>query len=277
MRNVPAIVLGLVAVLACPADALELKNGRAAYDPLGVPKQDNKFLPGDFFYYFYEVEDLHVDTKTGVARVVQTMELLDEKDKIVYSPPPGDMVVPLFGAHRMLSNVITVTGAQPPGKYTLRVTVKDKLVKDKTKGTKVLTYKFEVLKKQFGIVQPFDPSVAFMNMSLPVRFAVTGMARDPKTKLPDVEVSMYLLDKDKKPTVLKAVVNNVRDLHDPHAFDITKMPAIPVALELNLSRAGTFFIEIEATDRLAKKTQRLRLPLTVVDPSKYLKIGAAGD
>jgi hypothetical protein len=284
MRKVSVLVLGLAAVLACPADALELKNARAAYDLLGAPKKDNKFVPGDVLTYIYEIADLKVDEKTGVAQVQQLLEILKDgkkegKGELVYKNGPLELKVPLFGAHRMPGfGIVAMTTEQEPGKYRLRITITDKLEKDKDKATKVLTYDFELLKKQFAIVQPATPAVAFLNQNFVVNFSVAGMAPDPKSKskLPDVEVSLRLL-KAGKPTVPLAVVNNVRDLHNPPAFDIAKMPSIPMSLPIVLSRPGTFTIEIEATDRIAKQTKTLRLPLTVVDPSQYLKIEAAGE
>jgi hypothetical protein len=268
MRKVPVLALGLLAALARPAGALELKNARAAYGFLSSPRADNKYLPGDRLNFVFEIAGLKTDLKTGVAKVQQTMEVR-QGTKVVFKQDPMEMEVPLFGATRMPSFVqVVMTRDQKPGAYTLRVSVTDKLAK----ATKSLDYDFRLLKEGFGLVQPFTPSVAFVNQDFfTVRYSVVGMSRDKKTKMPDVEIKMRVLDKSGEPLVPTPVTNNVKDLHIDQVFDITKMSVIPIELPLVLNRAGTFTIEVKATDRLAKETVTMRLPLTVVDPSPYLE------
>jgi hypothetical protein len=270
----------LVAVLGLvwPATALELKNGRAAYSFLSVPRADNKFLPGDLLIYCYDIDDLTVDEKTGVAVVEQSFEVLDKSQKIVFKQDPVDTEVPLFGARHMPSYVrLVMTADQPPGRYTLRLRVTDKKARDKSRASQMLTYDFDLLKPGFGIVQPFTPAVAFQHQDFVVSFAVTGMKRDDK-KLPDVELSLRLLDRATgQPLVAEPVVSKLRDLHHEQAFDLTRMPVVPLSLPLVLSRPGEFLIEVKAVDRLAGKQEAvLRLPLIVVNPAPYLNRLSAG-
>jgi hypothetical protein len=275
MRKAFLLAAGLLAVLACPANALELKNARAAYGFLSSPRADDKYLPGDMLTYVYEIDDIQADPKTGIAYLQQTLQILDDKNKEVFKQVPMEMEIPLFGAKRMPSFVRAImTFDQKPGKYVLKVTVTDK----KAKETKGLTYDFQLLKEGFGIVQPFTPAVGFIDQQdFVINFSVTGMERDKKTKMPNVELSVRLLDKAGKPLVPEPVTSNVRDYHVKNAFDITQMRIIPTTLPLVLSQKGSFTIEVKATDRLAKnRTVTLLLPLTVVDATPYLKQALGG-
>jgi hypothetical protein len=274
MRKVLALALLTALAAPAPAPALELKNARAAYGLLSAPRESSKFLPGDIITLIYDIEDLKVNPKTGVAQVQQTLEILDVDGKVIFGQKPRPIEVPLFGATQMPGIVqALMTTDQNPGKYKLKVTVEDKVAKE----SKKLEYKFELAKPAFGIVQPFTPAVAFLNQDFVVTFAVTGMKRDPKTRLPDVDISTKLLGKNGKPLVETPIKNNIQDLHvEGTEFDLTMMTVVPVSLHLVLSQKGHFTIDIEATDRLTKKKVVMQLPLTVIDPSPFLsKVGAA--
>jgi hypothetical protein len=265
------LVVVLLVFLARPAQALELKNLRAAYGVLSAPRESSKFLPGDMLTLVYEIEELKINPKTGVATIHQSMEITDAKKKVVYSHNPRvPMDVPLFGATQMpgLSTAIMTTD-QPAGTYNLKITVEDKLAK----VSKSLEYEFELLKPAFGIVQAFTPAVAFQNQDFMVNFAVTGMLRDKKERLPDVEVSMRLLDKDGKSLVPAPIKNNIRDLHveGSPTYDLTRVSVVQVSLPLVLTQKGAYTIALAANDKIAGKTVTLNLPLTVVDPLPYLK------
>jgi hypothetical protein len=271
MRKV--LALALLAALAAPAQALELKNERASYGLLSIPKESSKFLPGDIIYLVFDIEDLKVNEKDGVAEVQQILQIADGDGKVIFGQKPQPIKVPLFGATRMPGVVqALMTTDQKPGKYTLKVSVEDKLAK----VTKKIAYDFELLKPAFGIVQPFTPSVGFLNQDFIVNFAVTGMLKDKKTRRPDVEISMRLLAKNGKPLVPQPVKNNILDWDvEGTDYDLTKLTVVPVTLPLVLAQKGSFIVEIQATDQVAKKTVAIRLPLTVLDPTPQLNSKAA--
>jgi hypothetical protein len=274
MWKVSALALALLPLLAAPASALELKSLRAAYGLLSAPRQDAKYLPGDVVMLAYELEDLKIDPKTGVAKIRQAMEITDKDQKVIFGKNPKEGIeVPLFGATRMPGLVHAVmTFDTPPGKYKVKVTVTD----EKAKTTKSLEYPFELLKEGFGIVQPTTPAVAFVGQDFIVTFWVVGMSREKKSMLPDVEVRMKLLGEDGKALVPFPVINNMREFHNEGVpeFDLRKLKLFPFNLPLPLTQKGKFFIEVQAEDRLAKETATLRLPLTVLDPAPYLKTPA---
>jgi hypothetical protein len=267
MRKVPVLALALLTALAGRAGALELKNVRAANGLLGATRPDAKFLPGDILIVAFDVEGLKVRDKTGVAVFQQKMRVTDDQDKLVFGETPKEVEEPLFGADRLPRFVpVVITLNQKPGHYKIQVTFTDKLAN----ASKDLRYEFDILKPGFGIVQPLTPAVGFIGQDFAVNFAVVGMKRDDKTKMPDVKVSMQLLDAKGEPVVATPITNNLRDLHVEQAFDITKMQVIPIGLPVVLNRKGTFTIEIHAEDRLGKRATALRLPLTVLDPAPYI-------
>jgi len=264
MRKV--VALAALAALAAPAHALELKNIRSAYGVLSAPRESRKFLPGDIVTVVFDIEGLKVNEKDGVADLNQVIEIYGE-DKFIRGNRQA-IKVPLFGATTMPGVVQAfMTADNKPGMYKLKVAVEDKIAK----ATKKLEFDFELLKPAFGIVQPFTPAVAFRDQDFVINFAVTGMKRDKQSKLPDVQVVMRLLRKNGKPLVQTPVKNNIVEWHvEGTNYDLTKIPVAPVSLPLVLSQKGEFLIEIVATDQLAKKTDSMRLPLTVLDPSPYL-------
>jgi hypothetical protein len=266
MRKEPVLALALLAALAGPAGALELKNVRAANGPLGSTRPNAKYLPGDILILAFDVEDLKVDDKTGVATYEEELLVNDSKGELIFRERPKETKVPLFGARRLpLWLQLIITLDQKPGQYKMKVTVTDKLAKAK----KEFEHDFEILKPAFGIVQPFTPAMGFIGQDFAVSFSVVGMARD-KTKMPDVQIATQLFDDKGEPVVATPVTNNLRDLHVEGAFDITKMNVIPVVLPWVLNRKGDFTIEIQAQDRIAKRQITLRLPLTVLDPTPYI-------
>jgi hypothetical protein len=266
------VVLALVCLAACAdrASALEIRKIRAANGMLGAKRDQPVFLPGDFIILVFDIEGLDLDPKTGVARFRQGMQITGPDGKDIFAHAPPAVEVPLFGAKRLPSYVQAfLPPAQAKGIYTVKIKVKD----ERSKETKEVDYKFKILDPRFGLVQPLIPAVGFVGQGIQISFAVVGMKRDAK-KLPDVEITTQLLNKDKEPLVKDALTLNIRDLHAPPNNDLTKELVVPLSMPLVLSQAGTFYIQIRAKDKLGKgpaSEYALELPLTVLDASPYLK------
>src|SRR5947207_2969774 len=74
----------------------------------------------------------------------------------------------------------------------------------KTKASAVLNMKFEVAKKDFGIVAVYTshdekgelsaPTTGQVGQSLFIQFSLASFERDPKTKQPDVELEFQIYD-----------------------------------------------------------------------------------
>ena len=152
---------------------------------------------------------------------------------------------------------------QPPGKYTLRVTVTDRISKDR----KELSRNFEVLKRGFGIVRLTAPCVGFTGQSFMAHFGVVGF-RKGTDKVPKVSVRMNILDENSKATLTKPFTVEIpKDLpEEAKAEDLT---VLPMQFPFPLNRPGTFTIQLEATDQISKETVKQSYKITVLDPKKY--------
>jgi hypothetical protein len=260
----------LSALSALPAQEgqLRLTNERPTYGIMGAPRPaTDKYLPGDAYFLTFDIENLKVDD-TGKVIYTMSMELLDSKNKPQFKSEPqklemtsslGGNRVPAF-AHAILS---TDTAE---GEYTLHLTVEDRATQKKAE----LTRKFDVVKKDFGLVRvntSYDgegrlpaPAVAVAGQSLWVNFAAVGYDRDKKTKQPDIAVEMRVLDENGKPTVEKPFPGSVSD-NVPENWSL-----VPMQFMLTLNRPGKFTVELKATDKVAnKKSPTLKFPVTVLD------------
>lgn len=252
------------------AGELKLTNVRTTYGVLGAPRADSKLLPGDAYFITYDIENLAVGDD-GQVLYAMGMELLNSKGKAEYSQEPRDLTYyNNLGGNRMPSFAHAELGTDtPPGEYTLNVTVIDR--KSKRKAT--LTRKFEVLPKDFGLVRPSlayygpNPMAApplavvgqtFLFNCLAVGFSRAGKDKD-KDEHPDVSVELVILDEQGNPTLKKPIT-------EEGGKEVPKTAlAIPIQLPIELNRPGKFTIKVTATDRLAKKTSTVSIPIQVVE------------
>jgi hypothetical protein len=246
--------------------ALELSNIRPTYGVLGAPRPDNKVLPGDIYYVAFDIDNVRVD-ETGKVLYSMGMEVLDSRNKTQFKQDPPDLEGSnsLGGGHLPAFAKVEIGLDQPPGEYTLRVTVSDR----SSKKTKTFQQKFEVLNRQFGLVRvrltgDFEgrvdaPNFGVAGQTLWLHCFGVGFERGGPKKQPDVALEMQVLDESGKPVVAKPASGEVKELPK----DITAFPIGPEPLALN--RAGKFTIKLKATDRIGKKSFELSFPLTVVE------------
>src|SRR5262249_11769643 len=152
------------------------------------------------------------------------------------------------------------------GKYTLTVTVKDEI----SGQSATLTHPFEVLKKDFGIGRiglfydeqgkVWAPPVFVAGQSAWVHFITMGFDRNAKNQQPSVEVRMRVLDSGGKPTVPQAVTGDTNSQKVP-----ANVQAVPWFQKIELNRPGNYKIELEAEDKVAKKTAKEVLNITVLE------------
>jgi len=264
MGKVPAACL-VLAALAAPAHALELKNARAVYGPFGPDRTDNRFLPGDSVFLTFDIADVQVDPKTNTARYHITTELADSKGALVFRRNKNDEGSLSLGGGQIPAFADVLIGTdQAPGKYTLKVTVRDAL----SKSAKALNYGFDVEPESFGFVRVFAPGAAFTGQNYAVNFAVIGMARDDK-KNPSVDIHMQVLD-DTGKMVFSQASAIPKDLPEEELSKIATLPFIPLQYAMFLNRPGRFTVELQGTDKLGKKSAKMRIPLTVVDVSSLI-------
>lgn len=256
--------LALVAALTLtPAQGgLTLSGTRITYGELGALRTDLKFLPGDIYFVAFDIDGIKVD-ETGRVKYSMGMEVVDKDGAPIFKQKPEDRedYLPLGGTKLPARAFITIGLDQAPGTYTCKVTVIDRA----TKATQTLEQKFDVLAKNFGLVQVYTcgdakgeipaPPLGVVGQSLFVHFTLVGFSRDAKTKQPNLDVEMAVLTRDGTTTLPKAasiVIDN-----DVGAEE----NLVHLRFQLPLNRAGDFVVELKATDKVTKATSRVQLPV----------------
>ena len=248
---------------------LDLTNVRPTYGVLGAVRPNLKYLPGDQVFIAYDIENIKVST-TGKVLYGMSMKVEDSKKKVWFEQKGeqekiqaenslGGTRVPAFANVNIGLN-------QPPGDYTLRVTVTDRAAKT----SKELVQKFTVMSPAFGIVrlttsldekdQLPAPMIGVPGQLVYVNFATVGFGRNAK-KQPSMSLTMTVLDEKGKPTLTKPATGEVDDVPE-------KVPAVPMQFPISLNRPGRFTVELKATDNVSKKTSKVTFPLTVLSNDK---------
>jgi hypothetical protein len=275
--------LAMAAVLggapAQPGD-LKLTNVRMTVGELGPTREAGKLLPGDVLFIASDAEGITIDAE-GFVRYAMTMEVVNSAGTRVLPPPtepkpePQEQkeFMPLRGTKMPVRAFVTVGLDLAAGDYTCKLVITDLNVKAKPSTS--LNVKFEVAKKDFGIVAVHTTYDARSEISAPtsgqvgqmlfVQFSIASFERDPKTKQPEVELTFQVFD-DKGTPMLKEPLKTIQDSKTSAALVPIKetdgmFRVIPFPLFMN--RPGKFVLEIKALDRVSKKTATYKLPITV--------------
>jgi hypothetical protein len=254
------------ALSAAPAQSgqLALTNVRTTYGFLGAPRTDIKFLPGDSVVLSFDIDGLQPDSNGKVLYRI-AMEVADSKGVVHFKQTPRDRETVLaLGGNRVPAFASLNIGLdQPPGDYTVKVTVSDQVAK----ASQTLTHTCQVVPKTFGIVRlttTNDPNgqlpAPFVGegQSLWVNFATVGFGRDQGKNQPNLSVTLNVRDENGRPTMAKPFMGDVNQNIPSHAL------ALPMQFLLELNRAGKFTIDLTATDKVTGKTTSLSLPLNVM-------------
>ncbi len=271
--------LAVSAVLAAaPADAaaLQIKNDHFTYGIFGPERKDAEVIPGDVLILAFDIDGLTVKDE-GTVDYTTAMELLDAKGKSEFKEDPIERtaVNALGGSHQPSWSRVNIGGDVPPGDYTVRVTVADKLVKDGKPA--VVERKFTVVAPRFGIIAPMlyyqlqasapplpAPAMAVSGQQLLFVCGVVGFdskpGKTPQDRLQtDVTLDLVLLDDAGKPTLPKPFTGSLK------AAPADSKDLWGVSFPLTLNRSGKFTIVVTATDKQGNKTAKLQMPLTVID------------
>jgi hypothetical protein len=262
MFRLTSLALAAWSLVPLSAPALELKNVRPSFGPLGATRQDTKCVPGDSLFITYDIEGLKVNPKTFKANYVTTLELIDGTNKVAFKQETPNDVAPQLGGTRMPGDLfVLLPRTQKPGKHKVRLTVNDTLANEK----KSFEYPFDVVAPDFSFVGVTAKAVGFPGENYVATFAIVDMTLNAK-KQPDVDIVMRVYEQTGKNWVTMPILSNLpKDL--PDEIDLAKENFVPMQFPLYLNRTGTFVIEVMARDKLSKKTIQLRYPLTVLDIS----------
>ena len=269
--------LAMAAVLVAPSQPAELKlvNVRTTAGELGPVREASKLLPGDIMFIAFDIDGLTIDAE-GVAQYSMLMEVTNAAGVRVL-PPPTEKLEP-----RALSEFVPLRGNkiparayvagldQPAGAYNCKIVVADL----KTKASGTLNMKFEIAKKDFGIVAVYTshdpkgelsaPTTGVVGQTVYIQFSVATFDRDPKTKQPDVELEFQLYD-EKGTATLPTPRKHIQDVKSAQQIK-EDAGAFSLQFPLFMNRPGKFVVEMKATDRVSKKTSTYKLPV-VVNPA----------
>jgi hypothetical protein len=261
-RILLALVLAAAWLAPRPAHALEFANIRSTYGPGGATRDSVKIVPGDVVFMYYDILGLQFDAKSGKATYVTALEFIDAKGgQLLKKESPNEATAPL-GGDRVPGDLHIVTGPSlAPGKYTVKLTVTDKLAKQ----AKSFTVPIELVGKEFGFVGVTAPSIGFPGQHYMVSFGLVNMQLDPK-KQPNVEVAIKILGEGGKAVSRPAYITLPKDV--PEGIDVQKENFVPLSYPFYLNRPGLFTIDITAIDKVGNRTIRLSYPLHVLDLAK---------
>lgn len=256
----------LAALGAAPGRAgeLTLSHVRSTHGVLGPTRAGHGVLPGGSLVLSFDIEGMAPDD-SGRVRYAMRTEVTNAAGRVVFRQDSPDLeaTLSLGGTSVPAFARLDVGLNQPPGEYTLRLTVTDRA----TGRTGSLTRTNTLRPPDFGLVRlalSSDPDGQFpapvygAGQPLWVSFAAVGFARARDGGQPDVAFNVLVRDQDGKPTLPRPLTSAVdRDVPD-------RAVSLPLHFLLSLNRPGRFTLEVTATDRVARKTAKLSVPLTVL-------------
>lgn len=265
MWSLLALTAATTLAPAQPAGGLQLTNVRMTIGELGPTRPNQKLLPGDVLFIGYDIDGLTIEPD-GTAKYMMSMEVQDGQNRPIFKQDPKELTdfVPLRGTRLPARAFITIGLDQDAGAYSCKINVTD----PKTKATNSLVTKFEVTKREFGIVAVYTthdergafsaPTTGTVGQTIFIQFSIATFLRDPKTKQPNVEFEFQVLDEKGQPT-LGTPKKHIQD----SGVD-EKEGAFAMRFPLFMSRPGKFTVRITATDKVANKKSSYDLPVTVL-------------
>jgi hypothetical protein len=235
---------------------------------LGAARSTAKLLPGDVLFIGYDITGLTIEAD-GSAKYMMAMEVLDGAGKAIFKQDPRELndFVPLRGNVIPARAFITIGLDQDPGNYTCRITVTD----PKTKAKDTLETKFEVSKRDFGIVAVYlsydergavsAPTTGVAGQTVFIQFSVASFQRDAKTKQPNVEFEFQILDDKGAPTL----ASPRKHIQDSGVEE--KEGAFAMRFPVFMNRPGKFTVKLTAVDKVGNKKSVYDLPLTILPPN----------
>jgi hypothetical protein len=263
-----AVVAALGGFSAADDDSLSLNNIRLTYGVHGPGRASSTLLPGDSLCIAFDIQGISADAN-GKVLYSTALEFADRSGKVIFKqdPQPLEAVNSLGGNQVPAFAHIDIGLEQPPGDYTVNVTVTDRL----KKKPQSFSRGFRVLPKDFGLVRTtttgdnegkIPVAVPGVGEALFINFGIVGFERDRATKQPHVAVEMEIFDESGRATTAKPFAGVIKEKVPENA------PSLPGQFLISLNRAGKFRVELKATCQLTKKTSTVTLPLTVSSPQK---------
>lgn len=259
------LALALLPAAAAAAD-LKIDKVKARYGELGPERAALDVPPGDEVHFTFNVSGLKTD-EAGKVGVEFRQVVTAEGGEVLLDKSATNEQVMAFGGDSLPSFAAFSFGkATPPGKYTLKVTVTDKLGKGSASFERAVT----CVKPAFALVRrelhhdaerkaPAGTTAA-LGARVYYRFLATEYDRS-KQKL-DLQMTVQVYDDKRQPQMPKPVVVSAAT---DDAAAVAKTEQVTFTGFLTANRVGTFTVRIAVTDNLTKQTVTWEFPLTVVE------------
>ncbi|MSR32192.1 MAG: hypothetical protein EXR99_11865 [Gemmataceae bacterium] len=257
--------LGLACLMSLApnqGEKLSFEKIRQLYGVPGLPRESTVFVPGDIFSLAYDIRGVNADDEGKVNYSITTEVMFDGKLEFKQESKSLESFDSLGGGVLPGFTQLNVGLEQPAGKYTVKVTARDK----KSNASASFTRDFSVVKRGFNIVQVHTtadregrvPTAIFATgESLWMNLALVDFERNSSTKQPNIRISLEILDSNGKPTVKKGPVALInKDVPAEVSF-------LPFQFHVALNTPGKFTLQVKAVEQGNGKTASLSLPFEV--------------
>lgn len=252
-----AVITGCCVWIASAQSALTIENMRPTFGSPGPDRSGPaQVVPGDTYFLSFNLKGVKVDA-SGVGKVKLETEASDATGNRVFRIDSGDAVlVNALGGEAIHTHVRLDLGPKTPaGKYKVKVVATDlgtKATAAKETDIEVLPPAFAIVRVTSGVDQNVTSSASVFGpgQALYLGFSVVGFQNDPATKHPKLRFEMKVKDNG-------AVIGTATQVGEVNASQQEKVPAgspvIPGRFLLPLSKAGTYTVELTATDLVNQK------------------------
>lgn len=260
-----SLVLLIALTLVPGQGGVALKNARSVTGEFGIERKDNKILPGDLFYLSFDITGIKPDADGNIPYEM-SMEVFDAKKNPIFKQQPLKRNDPQpFGGGSLPARAFTYVGPnQEPGQYILKVTVKDP-----TNGSSdTLERTFEVLPKAFGIVSVYTAADPRGEIPAPrqgvvgqvpwLHYSLVGFERDKTTKYPKLNVEVITYNDKGQKLLPKPLTQDFEKEAGETDF------VFPLRFAMPFNTPGKYVVEVKATDKIAGKTAKIAVPVTVL-------------
>jgi hypothetical protein len=259
-----------VAVLMLSAASAQAKLGieniQAAYSPLGPERKSLDLYPYDELLFRFTVTGAKADAEGKVEGSVQ-LQLLDANGRMLGEKQDSAKGILALGGSSY-PFLVRLPIQTPPGKYTVKITVRDDKSKESASFQRQVTVKaldFKIVGIQFshdpeGKIEA--PAGGTLGETLYFAYRVVGYDRSKDRIF--TEMIWQIFDSDGQEVSPKRPADDIRqdDAKTVRKWDFL----ISNRNSLVLTRLGKFTLRITATDRLGKKTTKFEVPIQVNAP-----------
>jgi hypothetical protein len=258
----------LVLSAASTQAKLGIDNIQVTYGPLGPERKTLDIYPYDEPFFRFTVTGAKPDAEGKVDGSV-VLQVLDGAGKVVgENQTPAKGVLVLGGNSYPFSVSLPIGQQVPPGKYTVKITVRDNLSKESAAFQRKITVKpldLKIVRIQFyhdleG--KSAAPAGGTLGETLCFDLRVIGFDRSKERIF--TEIAWRIFDSDGQEVSPKGATFDIRQ---DDAKAVKKWEFLRYGSNsFILTRVGKFTLRITASDRLGKKSTTFEVPIQVTAP-----------